>query len=1647
MNIENTFNINPYFEDYQDEKGFLKILFKPGYPVQARELTQAQSILQNQVSKFSDHIFKNGSRILGGQIISSTSFVLRIDVGLVSTSSDYSSYLGGLIESDSFTATVVHVINPNVDDRFLNLVVNLKVGTPVRRFARIKTSEEKFYSLNIVFVSSCKLISLSDGIFYIDGYFVTVPAQKFVPYETQTTTFIPVTPEEILIYGVNPVSLPIRSYTFDTGDGNFAGLNKKIGFLIKKTIVNYTDDSSLRDPSSGSSNYNAPGADRYKITLELSQQSSSSPYQFVEIMSFISGLVSKKSTKISYSEINNTFSSRTFDESGSYIVDPFDINILNKPGNTLSCVVGKGKAYLKGVQLESQYPSILEIEKARTWKTESNVPMDFSVGNYLPVILNPLSGVTQFIEKFTTISSSSSKVNFFSNNSLVSSAVISGLIPEAQSNAGVTSRNYLCYLHGVSGSVENADKAMIYRTGDATAVAEIIPIAGMTSFGKIISDNKRNLVFPLSPGYAIRKIDSLKYSSKISTNILTSGDGFAITTLGSTKSLTLNITKTKITNSVPGSSSSSVFFFNYGTGAGADDIAEIFIINQQGNVFNPKKHKDAGNVVTLTGTDNSITLKIENPPVGFNLTTDKLIAEIPVRYVSASQFRTKIDSVANTITFNTSNFNTENNKKYFEFNVIDVYSILSIIRSDTSADISSYFELDDGQRETFYQNSRLFLKKYITIEENVNVVVVYKNFTHQGLSTFPFAGSISYKNSSATDQFPYAEIPLYTNPSTGVVNSLANCLDFRHSNKYTTTPILKPFGVSEFGGSDSKTILSYSHYLPRVDRLCLRAGIDDFAEFFISKGIPDLSPSLPSEPENSMTMYILNIPSYTHNSLDISVNQINTKRYSMEEIGNLEKRVDDVEIFAKFSVSEIELENRSIRANPTDIEPLKTSVSVDEFYGHSKGDVSDKEYICSIDLERGELKPFFDSKPIVLNKNNVSVSDGGAISDDGLITLQYDSIPYIENVYWNNKIVVNPLIGDWLGFAKIQDNVQPYYDDSSRPIVKSNTLNESDNWIGSNALNGNGFGTQWNDWETLWTGKNNILEERDDILNRLFSLSHVSSDSVVDNTNTGSVISSVSRNMNSFSSPSALLRSSRLRNRHRKIIGTATIDTTISHFIPKNENVTIKAQGLKPMTSGLRIYFDGILVTSSPETITTDINGSCEASFTIPSDTFSRGSKIVRISDSPVSYNASTSAETFYFCAGVLEKGTNNTPSTRPLEIRRQSVDSEIISYDVFKRNIGSQNTQWVDPLSQTFFVDSNINPQGITILDVALYFASKDSELPVTIQIRPTEFGYPSLSYVIPFSTVTKLPSDVYIGSDAPGQQTIFTFSSPLYLAPGEYSICIITNSSLYSLHASDSTTQSNVLFGTDGGVDQLVGTLFRATSVGEIVPQNTLDIMFRINRCAFSQTQASIVTEILDNIPDSQILKSSVSSIIPSGCEIDYRVDSSSTEIIFNTTENHYFDVLPTSPASIRLKLKRAEQNSVSPIVDINTFSCFCVSMKDQSSYITKVISLDSSVSNGLVVFTDASVPIKSTVSLQYRILKSGETDIFSKEWLAMPQITNTSSSASDIDFKETMYRVSNLDTFSQYQIRLNISVQTPFVYSDAATIRNIKIVSFIE
>ena len=130
MPQELNLNVSPYFDDFNKDKEYYKVLFKPGYPVQARELTGLQSILQNQIEQFGNHVFKEGSVVIPGQISYIDNYY-AVEVQSEYLGINILSYLNSLVgktirgENTGVRATILSVLPSTESERGNNtLYVN-----------------------------------------------------------------------------------------------------------------------------------------------------------------------------------------------------------------------------------------------------------------------------------------------------------------------------------------------------------------------------------------------------------------------------------------------------------------------------------------------------------------------------------------------------------------------------------------------------------------------------------------------------------------------------------------------------------------------------------------------------------------------------------------------------------------------------------------------------------------------------------------------------------------------------------------------------------------------------------------------------------------------------------------------------------------------------------------------------------------------------------------------------------------------------------------------------------------------------------------------------------------------------------------------------------------------------------------------------------------------------------------------------------------------------------------------------------------------------------------------------------------------------------------------------------------------------------
>jgi len=404
MSQKTNLNVLPYFDDFDPNKNFYRVLFKPGFPVQSRELTTLQSILQNQIQSFGSHIFKDGSVVVPGNVTYNSNYYavkinpthLGLSVGLYLNEligkkiKGQSSQLSAVVqkvltnfesESDDYTIYVKYTssdsdfqITQFRDGETLILEESIKYGnTTIASGNTFATA----INLNASLIGSS--VSISKGVYFIRGHFVNV----------QDNTLI------------------LDQYTNTP--------SYRIGLFVDETLVDAKEDNSLYDNASGFSNYAAPGADRLKITATLTKKrlTDNDDKNFIEILRVNGGIVKKIQDSNTYSLIKEYFAKRTYEESGNYSVDPFSIDIsdslndrINSDGvfyttqkteqgnnpseNLLAVKVSPGKAYVRGFDVEKSSTTIIDLEKSRDTSTVPSSSIPFEMGNLLRV--NNVSG-------------------------------------------------------------------------------------------------------------------------------------------------------------------------------------------------------------------------------------------------------------------------------------------------------------------------------------------------------------------------------------------------------------------------------------------------------------------------------------------------------------------------------------------------------------------------------------------------------------------------------------------------------------------------------------------------------------------------------------------------------------------------------------------------------------------------------------------------------------------------------------------------------------------------------------------------------------------------------------------------------------------------------------------------------------------------------------------------------------------------------------------------------------------------------------------------------------------------------------------------------------------------------------------------------
>ena len=299
--------------------------------------------------------------------------------------------------------------------------------------------------------------------------------------------------------------------------------------------------------------------------------------------------------------------------------------------------------------------------------------------------------------------------------------------------------------------------------------------------------------------------------------------------------------------------------------------------------------------------------------------------------------------------------------KYFDLPNNDIYSFISAFDEGISAtaDVFNLFALDNGQRDNLYQNGKLYisnngLEAAGTVTDVTDglanltgpITVSYRYFEHSGNGPFVSESYINETPASGEIKFTFDDIPEYTSPDSGEVTNLNKVIDFRPAFDGTNfSSVFLPASGQSFN-------ISYSYYLPRIDKLVLTRD----KEFKVIQGVPAVEPTSPDKVVDAMELYKFYVPAYTYKSTDVISKFIENKRFTMRDIGSLERRIQQIEYYSStLSLLERQTEALFIKDENGD-DRFKNGIVVDQFSGHNVGDVKNKDYNVSMDFENQELR-------------------------------------------------------------------------------------------------------------------------------------------------------------------------------------------------------------------------------------------------------------------------------------------------------------------------------------------------------------------------------------------------------------------------------------------------------------------------------------------------------------------------------------------------------------------------------------------------------------------------------------------------------------------------------------------------------------------
>ena len=939
---ENSFS-STYKDDFLDSDNYHRILFNSGRALQARELTQMQTIIQEEIGRFGRNIFKDGASVNpGGPSINNSFEFIKLNTSVNTFPTDTSTIVGNEFtgQTSGIKVRVLQAVAATGSDpatiyvQYTNTSSGTSGATPIRMSAGEDIADGSttltVQTTNTVAnpaVGQGTQFSNGGGDFFVRGHFVFA----------------------------KPQSIILSKYT-TTPDAN-------VGFVVTEDIVTTDDDDALFDNQGATPNKSSPGADRYRITMTLIDEANVTATQnFVHYATVVAGEITQNVQGTGeYNKINDLLATRTSEESGDYLVKPFSIDFQTDSENdNIKARISDGTAYVNGYRAARNDPKTITIPKARTTQTFTNEVAGINYGNYF--VCNGLEGDLG--------TSTLATQNLSTDSANPSGSVIGTCNVRYVEEDGADHRVYLFNIR------MNAGQALRNVTSIGTGANDRAVIKREGGKARIKQSQSTAMLFPL-PRQRPRALSDIDYEVQRVVTGTSGGSGSltlsALTVAGETF---VNTGQWIVTRNSTGLVDSDATFTGSGT-------ASVTI----GNLAN--------------NADYTIYAKVNKAQ-------------------PSARVKEKVEN--ETITGTLKNVGGET---FLNLGKADVYEIVEIKKTNSSGrDLSDHFTFDDGQRPGFYGPSRIVR----TNSSNISGTV-YVKFNYHKHNSGDFFAVNSY-----TGQTAYSDIGMVEVSPRRFVN-LRDVIDFRPSTPDSGLDFTASGAVvNELPTNGDIFQADVDYYVPRADKIVL-SGRD--GELIHLQGEPGFQRPMPETPQGTMCLFQIQhnafgISDSSYDDLGLTIEKY--RRYTMQDINNLNEKLEDLKENVSLNALELATDTLSI-FDSSGLQRTKSGILADNFKDNAFKDIFDLNNRSTIFVATKTMGPetvqtdvdmLYDSDK---STNVIKKGDNIYLTHTDQVAIKQTLISGTENVNpfavvsGEGRLTLSPASDWWLNTKYAADNI------------------------------------------------------------------------------------------------------------------------------------------------------------------------------------------------------------------------------------------------------------------------------------------------------------------------------------------------------------------------------------------------------------------------------------------------------------------------------------------------------------------------------------------------------------------------------------------------------------------------------------------------